>query len=52
VLQLTEGAGALRADGAGRAGLVTLHTARYRLDDFQLTIDDLGAGRGRVILVP
>ncbi|MEU7811514.1 NAD(P)-dependent alcohol dehydrogenase [Pseudonocardia sp. NPDC049154] len=35
-------------------GLVTLHTARYRLDDFQQAIDDLDAGRvrGRAILVP
>ena len=35
-------------------GLVTLHTARYRLDDFQQAIDDLAAGRvrGRAILVP
>ncbi|GAA0895223.1 NAD(P)-dependent alcohol dehydrogenase [Pseudonocardia zijingensis] len=35
-------------------GLVTLHTARYALDDFQQAIDDLDAGRvrGRAILVP
>lgn len=35
-------------------GLVTLHTARDRLDDFQQAIDDLDAGRvrGRAILVP
>ncbi|GAA2870290.1 NAD(P)-dependent alcohol dehydrogenase [Pseudonocardia halophobica] len=35
-------------------GLVTLHTQRYRLDDFQQAIDDLDAGRvrGRAILVP
>ena len=35
-------------------GLVTLHTAQYRLDDFQQAIDDLDAGRvrGRAILVP
>jgi len=33
---------------------VTLHTAKYALDDFQSAIDDLGAGRvrGRAILVP
>ncbi|WP_369135147.1 NAD(P)-dependent alcohol dehydrogenase [Modestobacter sp. I12A-02662] len=33
---------------------VTLHTARYALDDFQSAIDDLDAGRvrGRAILVP
>ncbi len=33
---------------------VTLHTARYPLDDFQSAIDDLDAGRvrGRAILVP
>jgi NAD+-dependent secondary alcohol dehydrogenase Adh1 len=35
-------------------GLVTLHTQRYKLDDFQQAIDDLDAGRvrGRAILVP
>ncbi|MCE0768364.1 NAD(P)-dependent alcohol dehydrogenase [Pseudonocardia kujensis] len=35
-------------------GLVTLHTQRYGLDDFQQAIDDLDAGRvrGRAILVP
>lgn len=35
-------------------GAVTLHTAQYRLDDFQTAIDDLDAGRvrGRAILVP
>ena len=33
---------------------VTLHTAKYPLDDFQSAIDDLSAGqvRGRAILVP
>jgi NAD+-dependent secondary alcohol dehydrogenase Adh1 len=33
---------------------VTLHTARYPLEDFQTALDDLGAGRvrGRAILVP
>jgi NAD+-dependent secondary alcohol dehydrogenase Adh1 len=33
---------------------VTLHTAKYALDDFQSAIDDLAAGqvRGRAILVP
>ena len=33
---------------------VTLHTAKYALDDFQAAIDDLSAGqvRGRAILVP
>jgi NAD+-dependent secondary alcohol dehydrogenase Adh1 len=33
---------------------VTLHTAKYALDDFQRAIDDLDAGRvrGRAILVP
>lgn len=38
---------------AGR-GAVTLHTARYALDDFQSAITDLDAGqvRGRAILVP
>ena len=32
-------------------GAVTLHTAKYRLDDFQSAIDDLDAGnvRGRAI---
>ncbi|GAB3301688.1 NAD(P)-dependent alcohol dehydrogenase [Parasphingorhabdus pacifica] len=35
-------------------GLVTLHTRRYALDDFQTAIDDLDSGRvrGRAILVP
>jgi NAD+-dependent secondary alcohol dehydrogenase Adh1 len=35
-------------------GKVTLHTAKYALDDFQAAIDDLDAGhvRGRAILVP
>ena len=35
-------------------GLVTLHTQKYALDDFQSAIDDLDAGRvrGRAILVP
>jgi NAD+-dependent secondary alcohol dehydrogenase Adh1 len=35
-------------------GLVTLHTQRYRLEDFQQAIDDLDNGRvrGRAILVP
>ncbi|GAA4541335.1 NAD(P)-dependent alcohol dehydrogenase [Pseudonocardia xishanensis] len=35
-------------------GLVTLHTQRYALDDFQQAIDDLDNGRvrGRAILVP
>ena len=35
-------------------GDVKLHTARYRLDDFQQAIDDLSAGRvrGRAILIP
>lgn len=35
-------------------GAVTLHTAKYALDDFQSAIDDLDAGkvRGRAILVP
>ncbi len=35
-------------------GAVTLHTAKYRLDDFQSAIEDLDAGnvRGRAILVP
>jgi NAD+-dependent secondary alcohol dehydrogenase Adh1 len=35
-------------------GAVTLHTAKYQLDDFQSAIDDLAAGRvrGRAILVP
>ena len=35
-------------------GKVKLHTARYRLEDFQQAIDDLGAGkvRGRAILIP
>jgi NAD+-dependent secondary alcohol dehydrogenase Adh1 len=33
---------------------VTLHTAKYPLDDFQKAVDDLDAGRvrGRAILVP
>ena len=35
-------------------GKVNLHTVRYRLEEFQQAIDDLGAGkvRGRAILVP
>ena len=35
-------------------GAVTLHTTKYRLDDFQSAIDDLDAGnvRGRAILIP
>ncbi|GAB92869.1 NAD(P)-dependent alcohol dehydrogenase [Gordonia rhizosphera] len=35
-------------------GKVTLHTAKYALDDFQQAIDDLDAGRvrGRAILIP
>jgi NAD+-dependent secondary alcohol dehydrogenase Adh1 len=35
-------------------GAVTLHTVKYRLDDFQSAIDDLDRGRvrGRAILVP
>lgn len=35
-------------------GLVTLHTERYQLDDYQSAIDDLEAGRvrGRAILTP
>jgi NAD+-dependent secondary alcohol dehydrogenase Adh1 len=35
-------------------GAVTLHTAKYALDDFQSAIDDLDAGRvrGRAILIP
>jgi NAD+-dependent secondary alcohol dehydrogenase Adh1 len=35
-------------------GAVTLHTVKYRLEDFQSAIDDLDAGRirGRAILVP
>ena len=35
-------------------GAVTLHTVKYRLDDFQSAIDDLDAGnvRGRAILIP
>ena len=35
-------------------GAVTLHTAKYRLDDFQSAIDELDAGnvRGRAILIP
>ena len=35
-------------------GLVSLHTAKYRLDEFQSAIDDLDAGRirGRAILTP
>ena len=35
-------------------GAVTLHTAKYPLDDFQSAIDDLDAGnvRGRAILIP
>lgn len=36
------------------SGAVTLHTAKYKLDDFQKALDDLGAGqvRGRAILIP
>jgi NAD+-dependent secondary alcohol dehydrogenase Adh1 len=35
-------------------GKVKLHTARYRLEQFQRAIDDLSAGkvRGRAILIP
>ncbi|OQO11441.1 hypothetical protein B0A48_03168 [Cryoendolithus antarcticus] len=35
-------------------GKVKLHTSKYKLEDFQKAIDDLGAGkvRGRAILVP
>ena len=35
-------------------GAVTLHTAKYALDDFQSALDDLDAGRvrGRAILIP
>ncbi|WP_165763603.1 MULTISPECIES: zinc-binding dehydrogenase, partial [unclassified Nocardioides] len=35
-------------------GAVTLHTVKYRLDDFQSALDDLDHGRvrGRAILVP
>ena len=35
-------------------GLVTLHTQKYALDDFQTAIDDLDAARirGRAILTP
>lgn len=35
-------------------GKVTLHTTKYKLDDFQKAIDDLIAGkvRGRAILIP
>ncbi|WP_066911292.1 NAD(P)-dependent alcohol dehydrogenase [Millisia brevis] len=35
-------------------GKVSLHTAKYALDDFQTALDDLDAGRvrGRAILVP
>lgn len=35
-------------------GAVTLHTAKYALDDFQTAIDDLDNGRvrGRAILIP
>jgi NAD+-dependent secondary alcohol dehydrogenase Adh1 len=35
-------------------GAVTLHTAKYALDDFQTAISDLDAGRvrGRAILIP
>jgi NAD+-dependent secondary alcohol dehydrogenase Adh1 len=35
-------------------GAVSLHTAKYPLDDFQSALDDLDAGRvrGRAILVP
>jgi NAD+-dependent secondary alcohol dehydrogenase Adh1 len=33
---------------------VSLHTARYSLDEYQRALDDLGAGRvrGRALLVP
>lgn len=36
------------------AGKVTLHTAKYRLEDYQTAIDDLDNGRvrGRAILIP
>lgn len=35
-------------------GKVTLHTSKYKLDDFQQAVDDLDAGkvRGRAILIP
>ena len=35
-------------------GKVSLHTAKYALDDFQQAIDDLDGGRvrGRAILIP
>ncbi|MFC5749020.1 zinc-binding dehydrogenase [Actinomadura rugatobispora] len=35
-------------------GAVTLHTAKYALDDFRSAVDDLAAGRirGRAVLVP
>lgn len=35
-------------------GKVRLHTAKYKLEDFQQALDDLGAGkvRGRAILIP
>jgi NAD+-dependent secondary alcohol dehydrogenase Adh1 len=35
-------------------GAVTLHTAKYPLEDFQRAIDDLDNGRirGRAILTP
>ncbi|RKT77895.1 NAD+-dependent secondary alcohol dehydrogenase Adh1 [Terracoccus luteus] len=35
-------------------GMVTLHTQKYRLDDFQTAVDDLDGGRvrGRAILTP
>ena len=35
-------------------GKVKLHTAKYKLDDFQKAIDDLSDGkvRGRAILIP
>ncbi len=35
-------------------GLVTLHTQKYALDDFQTAIDDLDHGRvrGRASLIP
>ena len=35
-------------------GAVTLHTAKYALDDFQSALTDLDAGnvRGRAILIP
>ena len=49
LLVLVEDLMALAARGA-----VTLHTQKYKLDDFQQAISDLDAGkvRGRAILVP